>query len=275
MEFELNKKVIGLVLGGLLSFMLLMGSYSIVPPGHRGIVIHAGQVQKNVLGEGLTFKIPFYTTVKAFPVRVEESTIKTQAASKDMQKVHTTLSLNWHITPEKVNDVFSRLGEPEVIQDNVIQHAVSEVLKAETAKMSAEEILSKRVELKEAIDASLIERLAQFDITVDTVNLSDFDFEPEFNKAVEEKQVAEQSAKKAEYIAQQATVDARAAVNKAKGEAEATLTKARAEAESNSLKQKTLTSELIRYETVIRWDGKLPQVTGGNIPMINLDTKKE
>lgn len=266
-----NRRIlVGAVLG-FFGLMVLLGSYEIVPPGHRGIVIHAGKVQDQVLGEGLTFKIPFYTTIKAFPVRVEESTIETEAASHDMQKVHTTLSLNWHITPDKVNDVFRRLGEPKVIQANVINHSVSEVLKAATAQMSAEEILSKRVELKSTIDNALVARLKQFDITVDAVNLSDFHFDENFNKAVEDKQIAEQNAKKAIYIADQAKNDAVAAVNTAQGQADAMLKRARAEAEANTLKQKTLTDQLIRYETVQKWDGKLPSIVGGHaIPMIQM-----
>ena len=260
---------------GIVSLTLFLGSFEIVPPGHRGIVIHAGEVQNVVLGEGLTLKIPLYTSIRSFPVRIQESTIETQAASKDLQKVHTKLSLNWHISPDKVNDVFRQIGEPEVIEANIINNAVSEVLKSATATMSAEEILSKRVELKTKIDVQLHERLAVFNLTVDSVNLSDFDFEPEFNKAVEEKQVAEQNARKAEYFAQKAEVDARASVNKARGDAEATLTRAEAEAKANALKQKTLTSELIRYEAIQKWDGKLPTMMGGNgaVPFINVDNK--
>lgn len=281
-------KIIGALFLGILALNVFFGSYEIVPPGHRGIVIHAGSVQNAVLEEGLTFKIPFYTTVKSFPVRVEQSTIKTQAASKDMQTVHATLSLNWHITPDKVNDVFRRLGEPTVIEANVITNAVSEVLKAETAKMSAEEILGKRVELKNSIDKGLVERLKAFDVSVDAVNLSDFTFEAEFNKAVEEKQIAEQNAKKAEYTAQQAEVDARASVNKARGQAqssltiakaaaESTLVQARADAESNALKQKTLTDQLIRYSAIEKWNGALPSVMSGKngaVPFLNLDMTK-
>lgn len=271
MNFSLFKKV-GL---GLLAVVLFFGSYAVVPPGHRGIVIHMGKTSETVLEEGFTFKLPFITTVKSVSVRIQETSIATEAASRDMQNVHTVLSLNWHISPDKVNTVFRQIGEAEVIESNVIKNQVSEVLKAATAKLSAEEILSKRNELKQQIDEALVKKLAAFNLTVDNVNLADFKFEPEFNRAVEQKQIAEQRSKQAEYEAQKAEVDARAEVNAAKGQAAAMLTKAKAEAEANALKLKTLTPELIRYETIQRWDGKLPTVqAGGAGSFINLDLKE-
>lgn len=275
-EFGINGSLVKKVVVGVLGLVVLLGSYSIVPPGHKGIVIHMGKTSDTVLDEGFTLKIPFVTTVKSVSTRIQETSIQTEAASKDMQTVHTVLSLNWHISPDKVNTVFKRIGEADVIENNIIQKQVSEVLKAATALMSAEEILARRNELKIRIDNDLIQKLAVFDLTVDNVNLSDFKFEPEFNHAVEQKQIAEQRAKQAEYEAQKAEVDARATVNKAKGDALATLTRAKAEAESNALKLKTLTPELIRYETIQRWDGKLPQVQSGNAgSFISVDLNKK
>lgn len=258
-----------------IALVVLFGSWDIVPPGHRGILIRAGHVQDTVLGEGFTFKRPITDTVKAFPIRIEESTIQSDAATTDTQKVFSTLSLNWHVTPDKVNDVYRNIGEPSVIQATVITHAVSEVLKAQTAKMTAEEILARRMELKNSIDADLIGRMKQFGITVDAVNLSDFHFDNKYSDAVEEKQVAEQNAKKAIYDADKAKNEAAGVVNAARGradskvveakaDAEATLVQARADAEANALKQKTLTDQLIRYETVQKWNGAPPSVMLGN-----------
>lgn len=257
MEFLFSnwKKVLFVFFG----FILFMGSWEIVPSGSRGVVIHAGKISDTVLDEGFTFKMPFITTIKPVSVRIQETSIKTEAASKDMQNVHTTLSLNWHISPDKVNTVFKQIGESSVIEQNIIEKQVSEVLKAATATMSAEEILSKRNELKTKIDKDLESKLAQFNLSIDNVNLADFKFEPEFNKAVEEKQVAEQKAKQAEYEAKKTEVDSRAKVVQAK-----------AEAEANMMKQKTLTPQLIQYEMMQRWDGKLPMVQGSGGGIFNI-----
>lgn len=254
------------VLFGFGAFIVFMGLWEIVPPGHRGIVIHLGKTSDTVLDEGFSLKMPFVTTIKPVSVRIQETSIETQAASKDMQSVHTVLSINWHISPDKVNDVFKRIGEIEVIESNIINKQVSEVLKAATATMSAEEILSKRNELKTKIDRDLETKLAQFNLTVDNVNLADFKFEAGFNAAVEQKQIAEQQSKQAEYEAKKAEVDSRAIV-----------TKAKAEADANMLKQKTLTPQLIQYEMIQKWSGELPMVqgSGGGIFNITIPNKNE
>lgn len=252
-----------------------------VPAGSRGVMTHFGKVQPGVLDEGLYFLLPFRDAVHLLSVRVQKTEAHTEAASKDLQKVSVKLALNWNIDPMTVQTLFQQVGTEENIVARIIDPAVSEVLKAASAKLTAEEILTKRIELKQTIDDALKTRLATYNILVRDVALVDLDFTPEFNHAVEAKQIAEQLSQQAEYEANKATIDAKAGVNKAKGEAEASvtraeadatsmLTRAKAEAESNALKQKTLTQELIRYETVRRWDGKLPSVTGGPIPFITL-----
>lgn len=261
MEISITK-IVGLALAGVVALVLLFSCWSVVPPGHRGIVIHAGKVQDQVLGEGLTFKWPFYTTVKPVSIRVRQSVIQTTAASKDLQKVHTTVAVNWHISPDKVMTVFQQLGDDEVIDANVIDKAASEVIKAATAKMTAEDILSRRIELKNNIDQELITRLSMFNLIVDVVNLSDFDFDPKFNQAVEDKQIAEQRAKQAVYEAAQATQQALAEVEKAKGQAEA-----------QRLLKATITEDLIQKLAVEKWNGVLPTVIagGGGVPFLNLN----
>lgn len=247
---------------GLIFLGCLFTSCEVVDPGHRGLIVKAGAVQDEILGEGFVMKMPFVTYIKEISIRIRQSETKTAAASKDMQKVHATFSLNWHISPDKVKDVYQQLGDPEVIESAVIDRTVSEVLKAETAKFTAEEILAKRMILKENIDKILVERLAHFGLVVDAVNLADFDFEADFNKAVEEKQVAEQKAKKAVYDAQRATQEALADIEKAKGQAEA-----------QRLLKQSITQDLIEKLAVEKWNGVLPSVMmtkDGALPFLQL-----
>jgi prohibitin 1 len=211
-----------LVGGGVLLFVLLFfRPFAIVNAGERGVVMRFGQVQDGVLNEGLHLVIPFITAVKNMSVRVQRSDIKAQAASKDLQDVTTEVALNWHIDPAKVNTVYQRVGDEAQILERIINPAVSEVLKAATAKKNVEEILIKRTELKQEIDQALKKRLSGYGLEVDDVSLVDFGFSPEFNKSIEAKQIAEQEAKQAEFVALKATKDAEAEVNRAKGQAEA------------------------------------------------------
>ncbi len=251
-----------LIGGGVLLFVLLFfRPFVIVNAGERGVVMRLGQVQGGVLNEGFHFVFPFITAVKNMSVRVQRSDIKAQAASKDLQDVTTEVALNWHIDPLKVNTVYQRVGDETQILERIINPAVSEVLKAATAKKNVEEILTKRTELKQEIDQALKTRLAGYGLAVDDVSLVDFGFSPEFNKSIEAKQIAEQEAKQAEFVALKASKDAEAEVNRAKGQAEA-----------QRLQKLTLTPDLLQKQAIEKWDGKFPTYMGGNgqLPFINL-----
>lgn len=131
------------------------------------------------------------------------------------------------------------MGDRKEILTSIITPAVSEVLKAATAKKTAEEIITKRNDLKAEIDANLANRLANYNVIVDDVSLVDFSFSPEFSKAIESKQIAEQEAKPAEFIALKASKEAVAEVNRAKGQAEA-----------QRLQRLTLTRELLQKQAI-------------------------
>lgn len=274
-DFNFNSvRPIKYISGGLLAIVLLLGSFSIVSPGERGILVTLGKPSNVVLEEGPHFKFPIISSIKTISVRVQKSEAESEAATKDLQRLHAKVALNWNIDPATVNTLYTSVGDEFAITERIINPAVSEVLKASTAKMTAEEVLTRRMELKKTIDELLLSRLAAYNIIVRDISLVNLDFTAEFNKAVENKQIAEQEAKQAEYNAQRATQDAKAAVNTAKGEAEASLTKARAQAEGQKLLKQTLTKDVLQLEYLKKWNGKLPQVLTGNGSgiMLNLNT---
>jgi regulator of protease activity HflC (stomatin/prohibitin superfamily) len=227
-----------------------------------GIVMQFGKVQDKVLGEGLHFITPIVTSVKTLNVRVQKNTFESDAASKDLQKITTELAVNWHLDPVQVNKIYQQVGDDELIINGIITPAVSEVLKAATAKKTAEEVITKRTELKQEIDSNLRNRLSSYGIIIDDVSLVNFAFSPEFSKSIEAKQIAEQEAKQAEFIAKKATQEAQADINRAKGQAEA-----------QRLQRLTLTPDLLQKQAIEKWDGRFPAVMGGNgtLPLININ----
>ncbi|MEA5515960.1 prohibitin family protein [Nodularia sp. UHCC 0506] len=255
----------GLYIAGGVVFLFLaimIRPFAIVNAGERGVVMHFGKVQDQVLDEGLHPIMPIVTSVKRLNVRVQKNTFKSDAASKDLQTITTELAINWHLDPLQVNKIYQQIGDEELIIDGIITPAVSEVLKAATAKKTAEEVITKRTELKEEIDNHLKNRLASYGILIDDVSLVDFAFSPEFSKAIESKQIAEQEAKQAEFIAQKATQEAQADINRAKGQAEA-----------QRLQRLTLTPDLLQKQAIEKWDGRFPTVMSGNgaLPLININ----
>ncbi len=250
--------------GGIILLILafIFRPFTIVNAGERGVVMQFGKVQEGILDEGIHPIMPFITSVKNLSVRVGQNSFKADAASRDLQKVTTELAVNWHIDPKRVNKIYQQVGDEKQIVVGIMTPAVSEVLKAATAKKTAEEIITRRNELKEEIDNNLKNRLANYGVIVDDVSLVDFSFSPEFSRAIESKQIAEQEAKQAEFIAKKATQEAQADVNRAKGQAEA-----------QKLQRQTLTPELLQKQAIEKWDGHFPMVMGGNgsLPLINVN----
>ena len=246
----------------LLLLAIIFRPFTIVNAGERGVIMKFGKVQNQVLDEGIHPILPIVTSVKRLSVRVQQNTFQSDAASKDLQKITTELAVNWHIDPIGANKVFQQVGDEQQIITGIITPAVSEVLKAETSKKTAEEIITLRTQLKEEIDSNLKKRLATYGLIVDDVSLVNFAFSPEFSKAIEAKQIAEQEAKQAEFSAKKATQEAQAEINRAKGQAEA-----------QRLQRQTLTAPLLQQQAIEKWDGHFPTVMGGNgtLPLININ----
>ena len=240
---------------------LILRPFAIVGAGERGVMMRFGKIQDAILDEGIHPIVPIVTSVKTLSVRVQKTDLQADAASKDLQKITTDLAVNWNVDPAKVNQVFQQVGDEEQIVTSILSPAISEVLKAATSKKTAEEIITKRTELKTEIDNTLKKRLEPYGVIVRDVSLINFGFSPEFSKAIEAKQIAEQEAKQAEFTVQKATQDAQAEINRAKGKAEA-----------QRLQRQTLTAEILQQQAIEKWNGQFPTVMGGGgtLPLINI-----
>ena len=230
---------------------ILSKFFIIVNAGERGVLMQFGKVQEQVLGEGIHVIVPTVYTVKKLSVRVQKQESSAEASSKDLQDVFTDVALNWHIIPEKANAIFQQIGDEKEVVARIIEPAVQEVLKAVMAKYTAEEIITKRGEVKAAVDDYLTLRLVTYHIAVDDISLVHVHFSERFSEAVEAKQIAEQEAKRGEFLALKAVKQAEAKVNLAKGEAEV-----------QRLLRDNLTPELLERQAIEKWDGKLPLIIG-------------
>ncbi|MBK1989250.1 prohibitin family protein [Sphaerospermopsis aphanizomenoides BCCUSP55] len=230
---------------------ILLTPIVIVNAGERGVLMKFGQVQNQVLGEGIHLIIPVINTVKKLRIKIKKQAISAEAASKDLQNVFTDVALNWHILPEKANNIFQQIGEEKDVIEIIINPAVEEVLKAVIAQYTAEEIITKRGDVKTRLDEFLTKRLENYNLAVDDISLVHIRFSDHFREAVEAKQIAAQEAKRAEFLALKAVKEADAQVNLAKGEAE-----------SLNLLKNILTPELLQRQALEKWNGKLPLIMG-------------
>jgi regulator of protease activity HflC (stomatin/prohibitin superfamily) len=197
--------------------------------------------------------------VKRLDMRIQKSEYDTNSSSKDMQTVQTKFAINWRIDGTKVAHVYRTIGNEDDILSNIIDPALSETLKAAMAKKTAEEVLTKREELKDEIDEVIKKKMLAYGVVVESINITNVEFSHDFAAAIEAKQVAEQKAQQAVYEAQQATQTANAERNRAKGQADA-----------QTLLKTTLTPELLKMKAIEKWDGKFPQYMSGSLPFLSI-----
>lgn len=258
--FQKGPAFISSVVIGILAIVLISSSFETVGPGQKGVVFSRfGGIQDRILDEGLQFKIPFVEYIIPIDVRVQKAQTDSTASSKDLQTVSSTIAVNYHIDPGKVNVVYQKIGV--YFKDRVIDPAVQESVKSATAKYTAEELITRREEVKDKIKENLRGRLTQFNILVDELNIIDFTFSKSFNDAIEDKQTAEQLVLKAKQDLARIEV-----------EAQQKIATAEAEAKSQKLQSITITKNILQLRAIEKWDGKLPQVTGGGaMPFVDIN----
>ena len=256
---------LALIIGAILVVILFFGPWVQIGAGERGIVLNFGAVQNEVLNEGLHFRVPIMQKVAIMDVKVQKAVTDAASASADLQDVTLAVALNYHVIPDKANVVYQTIGIE--FKERVIDPAIQEVMKAVSARYTAEELITKRPAVSTAMKESLAERLLASNIAVDAFSIVTFSFSRVFTEAIEAKQTAEQLALKAKRD-----------LDRIKIEAEQTITAARAEAESLRLQRANISLDLIELrkieanlKAIEKWNGILPQVTGaGAVPFIGV-----
>ena len=218
----------------ILALIVIIGCFDIVPAGYKGVKLTMGAVDNTVLNEGIHFKLPFAQRIVHVDARVKKYTVEGEtSASKDMQSITTNVAVNYRVDGANVDDLYKNLSLN--YENTIIAPAVSECIKSVTSQYTAEETITRRSEISAQIKDMLKKRLEDKYIFVDSLNIIDLTFSAAFDKAIEEKQVAEQNALKAKYDLERIKTEAEQAVIKAQGEAEAILTVQRATAEGIKL----------------------------------------
>ena len=265
-----NKKVRTIIITVVsLFFFLILKPWVQIGAGERGVVLNFGAVQPMVLGEGLHFRIPMMQQIIRMDVKVQKATTDATASSSNLQEVSSTVAINYHIIPDKANIVYQTIGIE--FKDRIIDPAVQEVVKAVSARYSAEDLITKRSAVSDAMKSTLTERLLAHNIGVDALSIVGFSFSKIYMDAIESKQTAEQLSMKAERDLQRIKV-----------EGEQKITSAKAEAEALRLQRENISPDLIELrkieanlEAIKKWNGILPTVTGDAVPFISVgDSQK-
>jgi len=251
-EFEkIIKK--GIIIAAIVIFTLIMifGSFRTISSGEVGIRVRFGKVVNTQMNAGINFKIPLVEKIVKMNIRVQKVDVNTESSSKDLQLVNMQLAVNYRVNGDKATELYKNVGTN--YEEVVLQPAIQESIKAVTSKYTAEELITKRNEVSIECMKELDAKINKYGLTIDNFNITNFNFSDDFNRAIEEKQIAEQKV-----------LTAKQELEKSKVEAEKKVVEAKAEKEANELKQQSLTENLIKEKFIQKWDGVLPKVMSGN-----------
>lgn len=241
-------------------------SLTIVPAGNTGVVLTMGKVSATSFQEGAHFKIPFVQTVENMSNKIQVYETPASAVSKDLQTVSSTLAVNYRLVSDKSADMYKNVGLD--YQTILVTPVVQECFKSATANYTAEQLITERQTVADDVKTALESKLKDYGIYIEKFNIVNFDFSTEFNNAIEAKQVAEQNLLKTKTEQEQAIVIANAEAEKkviaAKAEAEAIMAEAQANADANKLLEKSLSSKVIAYQQIQKWNGVMPKVAGND-----------
>jgi prohibitin 2 len=238
-------------------------SFTVISAGHTGVQVTLGEVNLQALTEGVHFVNPI-SNVKDVDVRLQRSNLNgASAGTKDLQQVHTDIVINYRLTAAKVPHIYKEFGLD--VDSKVLGPAMNEAFKSVTAHYTSEELVTKRQEVSDTIQARLQEKLAPFDIVVTNISLVNFGFSTAYQQAIEAKVIATQQKQKAEQDLQRIEVEAKSRIAQAEGEAKAIAIQAQA-IQSNGGQQ------YVQLQWIEKWDGKMPNtvVNGQQGMMLNL-----
>ncbi|HEY8237959.1 MAG TPA: prohibitin family protein, partial [Candidatus Limnocylindrales bacterium] len=239
-RLHLLNGIVGATIGGIILVIGFAGPFVEVPAGNVGVVTNFGSVQRVTLEPGLHVVIPIVQHVTNVDTRVQPHHFQEiDAASKELQTVRLTGTMNYHIDGQFANDLFQRVGTD--FAEKVIDPAFNDFIKTVVPGYSVNEILAKRDEIRSLAKDLLGANLAQYHIIVDDIYIANIAFSDGFQQAIEDKQVAEQRVQTEQQILAQRQIQAQQAVAQAKGQADSIFTLAEGQSRANALLAASLT----------------------------------
>ena len=278
------------LLVALIILIAMFNSFVVIQPGYTGVIFNVWTGSLRTVPQGMAFRVPFVSKVQSYPTALRTYTMVQRAGegssdvddsidlpTKEGQHIRQDISVTYNTSEEQAAQVFRafRGGDIEFIEATFIRRTFITVAQNVAGQMSLTEIISaKRTDLQNEIQKNLEVEIQKMGFHLDKVNLGASHLPQAIEAQMQQKMAAQQEAQKAEYELLKQETLAKAAVAQAQGEAQSILVRARAQAESNHLLQQSITPTLVQYKSVEKWNGVLPEVTGGATPFIDLRGKK-
>ncbi|MFT8803606.1 MAG: prohibitin family protein [Acetobacter aceti] len=280
MPFNLSRKTkvyTSVVTVGMIA-VLILNPFHTVQSGYVGVLTDFGSVQDAPLEPGLHFAMPFYQRILSVSTQPQTNTSDETAATHDLQNVHTSVSVTFHIAPASAPGFYRDFRDFGTLGARIIVPTVSNDVKAITSSYNAEELITRRDEVDSKIRELVIKSLLPYHLTIEAVNIANFAFSEVYVQAIEAKQVAQQQALQAKYTLEQAEISSQEQVVKAKAAADAAVAQAQgegqslkitsqAQAEANVRLTASLSPQILQKAAIDKWDGTMPQYLSNGTPL--------
>ena len=269
----------------IISFVLIPFSFHTVNSGEVAVVKNLGKIT-GTREAGTNFDLWVTNSYQKYDIKVQNVEITTAAYSSDAQPMDVAMTIQYQIMPDKVVDIATQYGSLEALQGR-IQSVVIEKAKSVLSSHKAMDIIAQRASISPEVEKAIKEAVdADYFVSITTVVLTNIDFSDSFEKAVEDKMIAEQAKLKADYENQtkiaKAEAEAAAKLKAAQAEidiatanAEALKIEAQAQAEANKLLTQSLTDEVLESKFYEKWNGELPQVMGEGSAILDIRESAE
>jgi prohibitin 2 len=290
---EQAAKLISKILTGVVAVIVLaslISSFTVIAPGNTGVIFNIWTGSLRSVPQGMAWRMPWITQVQSYPTALRTYTMVRRTGegsavgddSIDLptlegQHITQDISVTYNTSEDRAAQVFKSFRGSDIseIEATFIRRTIITVAQNSAGQMSLTEVISsKRDDLQAAIQKNLSAELNKMGFALDKVNLGASHLPQTLEAQMQQKMAAQQQAQQAEYELQKQEMLAKAAVAKAEGEAQSVLVRAKAESEANRMLQATLSAILIQNKTIEKWNGILPQVTGGSMPLLDLNNFK-
>lgn len=262
----IQKALYGILALGI--FAIVLGSFGTIDEGERGVKTRFGEIV-STQAPGLYWKVPFIESMKKMNVRTQTVQYDMEnplfAASNDLQDVNVSTVINYHVDPDQVEEIYRQYKSIKDYEADIIRPAIRDTVKNDASIFTAEELVTKRGEYTDSILKTLTERLEQYNITVERVNVTNIKFSNQYTASIEAKVTAEQNALKAEQDLKRVEFEADQRVAQAQAEAEAIKIQANAISSQGG-------EDYVNLKAIEKWDGALPTqfVPGSAVPFLTL-----
>lgn len=263
----MKPQYIGLIVTAsvLLVLVIILNPFVTVGAGERGVVLTWGAFNGQIMDPGLHLRVPLAQTVIHMDVQTQKLEIEESSTySHDLQNVLIHSVVNYNADPKAVGLIYQQYGldgESRILIPNL-----EASVKQTVAKYSAEELLSKRGEVATEIESAFRESIPNAFIVTQYALVNET-FSEAYEQAIEQKQVAQQYAEKADNDLKRIKIEAEQRVAEATAEAEAIRIQASAIQQQGG-------ASYVNLKAVEKWDGHLPNqmIPGGALPFLNLQT---